>query len=77
MGANTNIADACDLARTDILSETSGPSANRPQYQDIVVLLSDGEDNTNTREEVADAAKNLRNFGGTDNVHVIAVGVGG
>ena len=76
-GANTNIADALDLARTSILSETSGSSGNRPQYKDIVVLLSDGEDNTNTHQEVAEAAKNLRNFGGTNNLHVIAVGIGG
>ena len=77
MGDSTNIAGALDLARTGILSETSGPSANRPQFKDIVVLLSDGRDNINSNDQVAAAARNVRNFGGTDNVHVIAVGIGG
>ena len=77
MGESTNITGGLYLAQTDVLSETSGPNANRPNYKDIVVLVSDGGDNINTKEEVAQAGRNIRNFGGTNNVHVIAIGIGG
>ena len=75
--SNTNIAGGLDLARTQVLSDTSGRNANRPNYKDIVVLISDGADNMNTRDRVSQAGKDIRNFGGTDNVHVITIGIGG
>ena len=75
--SNTNIADGLDLARTQVLSDTSGRNANRPNYKDIVVLISDGEDNMNKRDRVSQAGRDIRNFGGNNNVHVITIGIGG
>ena len=77
MGESTNITGGLDLTRTEVLSETSGLNANRPNYRDIVVLISDGGDNINTKEEVVQAAQEIKNFGGTNSVHVITIGIGG
>ena len=74
---NTNIASGLDLARTDVLPGTPGRNANRPNYKDIAVLISDGEDNVNSKDRVSQAGRDLRNFGGTNSVHVIAIGIGG
>ena len=49
-GGVTNIAAGLVTARTGVLSQATGPSANRPDYQDIVVLLSDGGDNVNPHQ---------------------------
>ena len=49
-GGVTNIVAGLVKARTEVLAQTTEPNANRPQYQDIVVLLSDGGDNVNKEE---------------------------
>ena len=75
--SNTNIVEGLDLARMQVLSDSSGRDANRPNYKDIVVLISDGSDNMNTPDKVSQAGRDIRNFGGTNNVHVITIGIGG
>ncbi len=51
-GTSTNIVDGLNTAG-QILAATSGESANRPSFPDVVVLLSDGGDNVN-REQVGE-----------------------
>ncbi len=68
IGGRTNLAEALDLARTDVF----GRPGNRPEAKDIAIVITDGIPNERVLDTIP-AANRLKQFG--QGVTIVAVGV--